>query len=104
MAPPTDQTLAVGLDTGGTYTDVVLYDLASRRVLRKAKTPTTHGDYTVCIGNALHNLALDADQKARLREGGDAQTMGLRQFLQAMMRHRSGNESSSSASPAPRPP
>jgi len=57
--------LGIGIDTGGTFTDIVLFNLAARRILRKAKTPTTHGDYSVCIGKAFGMLSLStAERKA----------------------------------------
>jgi N-methylhydantoinase A/oxoprolinase/acetone carboxylase beta subunit len=64
--PSTVPALGVGLDTGGTFTDIVLWDLADRRVLRKAKTPTTHGDYAVCIRRAFAALALQPAERAAL--------------------------------------
>ncbi len=48
----------VGVDTGGTYTDAVVYDERDARVLAKAKAPTTHGDLAVGIAAAL-DLALE---------------------------------------------
>ena len=59
--------LGIGVDTGGTFTDIVLFDLSARRILRKAKTPTTHGDYTVCIGQAFQALNLAPAESAALR-------------------------------------
>ena len=50
--------LGIGLDTGGTYTDAVLWNLEAQRLLRQVKTPTTHGDYTHCIRRAFAELAL----------------------------------------------
>ncbi|HUJ75472.1 MAG TPA: hydantoinase/oxoprolinase family protein, partial [bacterium] len=61
------QPLGIGIDTGGTFTDIVLFDLRRQALLRKAKTPTTHGDYTVCIGAAFAALALAAQEAAALR-------------------------------------
>ncbi|HEX7926057.1 MAG TPA: hydantoinase/oxoprolinase family protein [bacterium] len=58
--------LGIGIDTGGTFTDIVLFDLAAQRILRKAKTPTTHGDYTVCIGLAFKAIALGGAEIAAL--------------------------------------
>lgn len=55
--------LGLGIDAGGTYTDVVLYDFASDRVVQKAKALTTKWDYTIGIAAALDQL--DA---ARLRQ------------------------------------
>lgn len=48
--------LGVGIDAGGTYTDVVLYDFASHRVLQKAKSLTTKWDFTLGINRALDQL------------------------------------------------
>ncbi|NTU59684.1 MAG: hydantoinase/oxoprolinase family protein [Deltaproteobacteria bacterium] len=36
--------VGLGIDVGGTYSDSVLIDLDERRVLAKAKSPTTHDD------------------------------------------------------------
>lgn len=59
--------LGIGIDTGGTFTDIVLFDLERRRIVRKGKTPTTHGDYAVCIGLAFRALALTDGERAALR-------------------------------------
>jgi len=48
--------LALGIDAGGTCTDAVLYDLASGRVLCKAKSLTTHDDLSRGIDGALDGL------------------------------------------------
>ncbi|MCZ6556837.1 MAG: hypothetical protein O7A69_03555 [SAR324 cluster bacterium] len=58
--------LGIGLDTGGTFTDIVLFDLARQAVLRKAKTPTTHGNYTVCIARAFAAIELKKAEIASL--------------------------------------
>jgi N-methylhydantoinase A/oxoprolinase/acetone carboxylase beta subunit len=52
----------IGLDTGGTFTDIVLFDLAARRIVRKAKTPTTHGHYAACVSEALRKLSLRGEE------------------------------------------
>ena len=67
MWNPGARDLGIGIDTGGTFTDIVLIDLALEDILRKAKTPTTHGDYTVCIRNAFQALNLARDEAGRLR-------------------------------------
>ena len=46
----------LGIDAGGTYTDVVLYDFADSRVLQKAKALTTKWDFTVGIEQSLDQL------------------------------------------------
>jgi len=43
----------VGIDTGGTYTDAVVCDLATTDVLNKAKVPTNHDDLGACVSAAL---------------------------------------------------
>ena len=46
----------IGIDTGGTYTDAVIYDFASGSVLAKGKSPTTREDLSIGIGKALDML------------------------------------------------
>ena len=50
------QALHLGIDTGGTFTDGVLFNPQARSVIRKAKVLTTHADLTVCISNILEAL------------------------------------------------
>ncbi|MFO1150906.1 MAG: hydantoinase/oxoprolinase family protein [Alsobacter sp.] len=45
---------AIGIDTGGTYTDAALIDAGARRVLAKAKALTTKADLAVGVTEALH--------------------------------------------------
>ena len=47
---------AIGIDTGGTYTDAVIIDLAARRVLAKAKALTTRGDLAIGVAEALASV------------------------------------------------
>ena len=53
--------LLLGIDTGGTFTDAVLYDEARKAVLAKAKALTTHGDLALGIGEALNAVLAQAD-------------------------------------------
>ncbi|HET20419.1 MAG TPA: hypothetical protein ENO16_07425, partial [Chromatiales bacterium] len=46
-------TIALGIDTGGTYTDAALVDQATGRVLRAAKALTTRRDLSIGIGEAI---------------------------------------------------
>ena len=48
--------IGLGIDAGGTYTDVVLFDFLYDSVISKAKSLTTKWDYTVGINNALSKL------------------------------------------------
>jgi N-methylhydantoinase A/oxoprolinase/acetone carboxylase beta subunit len=63
------RTVFVGVDTGGTYTDAVVYDEREGVVLSKAKSPTTHDDLSIGIQGALDG-ALD-------RSGIDPARIGL---------------------------
>ena len=53
----------IGIDTGGTYTDGVLVDLADQSVLATAKSPTTHFDLSQGIALCLRDLFQDAEVK-----------------------------------------
>ena len=46
----------IGIDTGGTYTDAVIYDDVNKKVIAKGKAPTTRRDLAEGIGNALDSL------------------------------------------------
>ncbi|WP_295580564.1 hydantoinase/oxoprolinase family protein [uncultured Oscillibacter sp.] len=48
--------LAIGIDTGGTYTDSVLYDLEANAILGHGKALTTYDDLTRGILQALDQL------------------------------------------------
>jgi N-methylhydantoinase A/oxoprolinase/acetone carboxylase beta subunit len=48
-----DVPLAVGLDTGGTFTDAVLVEMNGGRVVKTAKHPTTHHRLDLGISRAL---------------------------------------------------
>jgi N-methylhydantoinase A/oxoprolinase/acetone carboxylase beta subunit len=47
---------SIGIDTGGTYTDAVIVDVAGHRVLASAKALTTKGDLAIGIGEALQAI------------------------------------------------
>ncbi len=51
--------LALGIDTGGTYTDGVIYDLENNNIIKKTKEITTRHDLAIAIGNCLNNLITD---------------------------------------------
>lgn len=46
----------IGVDTGGTYTDAVIVDMQTRRVLAKSKSPTTRQNLALGVGRALDGL------------------------------------------------
>lgn len=49
-------TLAMGIDTGGTFTDCVIFDLSTQQVVSKAKSVTTYEDLTVGILKSIEEL------------------------------------------------
>lgn len=48
--------VALGIDTGGTYTDGVIVDLERQRIVAKAKALTTRADLSVGINECIDNL------------------------------------------------
>ena len=56
----------VGIDTGGTYTDAVLLDHRSRRVIAFSKTLTTHDNLTLGISKALNGLQIEEADSVKL--------------------------------------
>lgn len=48
--------IGMGIDTGGTYTDIVVYDMENGKVLGSGKTPTTKDHLEVCILKALDSM------------------------------------------------
>ena len=58
--------LTLGIDTGGTYTDGVLFNWHNRQVIASTKTLTTHHDLKICILKALDKLLPDNPGQIRL--------------------------------------
>ena len=56
----------IGIDTGGTYTDAVIYDFESGRVLSSAKALTTKQDLAVGIIGAIDGLDPELRKKAEV--------------------------------------
>ncbi len=48
--------MGLGIDAGGTYTDVAVYDFERKKVLSKGKALTTRWDFTIGIENAIDRL------------------------------------------------
>ena len=48
--------LALGIDTGGTLTDGVLFDLDQKKIIAKTKVITTRHDLTLAVEQCLDNL------------------------------------------------
>lgn len=58
--------ILIGIDTGGTYTDAVLYDNESKRIVSSAKALTTKHDLTIGIRDALERVLSDPTPDIRL--------------------------------------
>jgi N-methylhydantoinase A/oxoprolinase/acetone carboxylase beta subunit len=56
-----DARLLLGVDTGGTYTDAVILDAATHRVLASAKALTTRDDLAIGVSNALDAISTSLD-------------------------------------------
>ena len=48
--------LGLGIDTGGTFTDAAVVDIDTRKVIAKAKAPTTYHDLSVGIASAIEQV------------------------------------------------
>lgn len=58
--------LGIGIDTGGTYTDAVIYDIDTKEILGSGKALTTKGELEVGIAGALDKLPRELVPKAEL--------------------------------------
>jgi len=56
----------MGIDVGGAYTDVVIYDFENNILLTKSKASTTPWDFTIGIKNALSEINRDYFSKVEL--------------------------------------
>ena len=54
---------ALGIDTGGTFTDGVVCDLDHNTILAKTKVITTRHKLTIAINNCLDNLLVELDKQ-----------------------------------------
>jgi len=59
--PTNSPTHLLGIDTGGTYTDAVIYREDDGQVVAKAKSPTTHGNLAVGIRGAIEAVLSASD-------------------------------------------
>ncbi len=62
-------TLLLGIDTGGTYTDSVLFEEESRAVVASAKSLTTKHDLSLCVGDAIDRALAAGPSDAARRIG-----------------------------------
>ena len=77
----------LGIDTGGTYTDGVIWDDSEQRIITKAKALTTQGNLVAGITNCLQ--ALEFDDWAGIK--GVALSTTLAFQLLANLRRLTGN-------------
>ncbi len=54
---------ALGIDTGGTFTDGVIFDLVGKRIIAKTKVITTRYNLTLAITNCIDNLLGDLERQ-----------------------------------------
>jgi len=58
--------IGIGIDTGGTYTDAVVYNFETHTILGTAKALTTKNDLSIGILNAIDGLPSDLTKQAEL--------------------------------------
>ena len=51
--------LVLGIDTGGTYTDGVIVDRSTKKIVAKAKSLTTRDDLCIGITKCINNMEFD---------------------------------------------
>ncbi len=80
---PSDQVLGLGIDTGGTFTDAAIVDIAGRKVLAKAKSQTTHHDLMLGLEDAIDKaLALSEVPPSRLNIASVSTTLATNAILE----------------------
>lgn len=70
----------LGVDTGGTFTDAVIFDFDTDTVLAQAKAPTTHSDLIVGIREALEMLP--SQELAEVGRVGLSTTLATNAFVE----------------------
>lgn len=60
------EALVLGIDTGGTYTDGVLLEYYSRRVLASHKSLTTKRDFSIGIEDVIENIHIEDPSAIRM--------------------------------------
>ncbi len=58
--------IGIGIDTGGTYTDAVVYDMSTKTVVCSGKALTTKSKLEIGIANALDTLDQDYVKRAEV--------------------------------------
>ncbi|MDR2460333.1 MAG: hydantoinase/oxoprolinase family protein [Deltaproteobacteria bacterium] len=79
--------LVLGLDTGGTNTDAVLFHPETQKILQIAKDYTTHFDLSIGIRGAIKKLLekiKDTDQKERIKSVNISTTLATNAIAEGM--------------------
>ncbi|MGC9335542.1 MAG: hydantoinase/oxoprolinase N-terminal domain-containing protein [Anaerolineae bacterium] len=66
MDKNSEPSLVLGIDTGGTYTDGVLLEYETRRVLASHKSLTTKRDFSIGIEKVIEGIAIDDPSAIRM--------------------------------------
>ncbi len=66
MEPDSQPNLVLGIDTGGTYTDGVLLEYETRRVLAAHKSLTTKRDFSIGIENVIEAIHIEDPSAIRM--------------------------------------
>ena len=72
--------IGLGIDTGGTYTDAVIYDFSRAQISASTKVPTTHGRLESGIRGALRELP--TEQLKDVKEVGISTTLATNAFIE----------------------
>ena len=78
--------MIIGIDTGGTYTDAVLFDEEAGTIAGWAKSPTTSGDFSVGVGNAVRGLNLSPLQLEKIRSVNLSTTLATNALVEERFR------------------
>jgi N-methylhydantoinase A/oxoprolinase/acetone carboxylase beta subunit len=66
LEPNSEPNLVLGIDTGGTYTDGVLLEYETRRVLAAQKSLTTKRDFSIGIENVIEGIRIEDPSAIRM--------------------------------------
>ena len=66
MDPESQPNLVLGIDTGGTYTDGVLLEYETRKVLAAHKSLTTKRDFSIGIENVIEGIQIEDPSAIRM--------------------------------------
>ena len=76
------KSLGLGIDTGGTYTDAAIVDMATRRVLAKAKAQTTYHDLSQGLLKAVDEVLASGVDVGQIELVGISTTLATNSLLQ----------------------